>query len=320
MKPKVFIASSTKGIPVAEAIQRELHHESEPIVWTQGIFRTTNVPIEDLMSSLEQFDFAIFVFLPEDTTTMRDKTEITVRDNVIFELGLFLGKLGRERNFFIAPKSEKSINLHLPSDLSGISPATYAPDTDNLQASVGAALYEIKQSIRKLGSSNKHEIVIYDCKKNFKPYHIKNKNGYIWKNGKKDSPISDGVLQMSDDGVLKLERKNIEGRYEIELRQTGPDVPSLPKKHEPVYRVIKVSCDVKADNGSHQLRFVMKDIRKDEWAAKEIYQVDNTDWRTLTMYFRINPSIDILFRIDHEKPSEAPSTIYIRNIVIIEEN
>src|SRR5262245_54629637 len=140
MKPKVFLGSSTEGLRVAEAAQRELAYDAEAILWSQGVFRTTNVAIEDLMRSLDEYDFAVFIFLPEDLLNIRGRDTSTIRDNVLFELGMFLGKLGRERNFFISPKRDAKMELHLPSDLSGITPATYDPTSSSLQAAVGAAL------------------------------------------------------------------------------------------------------------------------------------------------------------------------------------
>jgi len=320
MKPKIFIGSSTKALNVAEAIQKELCHDADPVLWSQGIFRTTNVPIEDLMEALNKFDFAIFVFLPEDITTIRDHGLNSVRDNVIFELGLFLGKLGRQRNFFVTPRLDNGIKMHLPSDLTGISPATYDSNSDNLQAAMGPALYEIKGVIRRLGSAKKHQISLYDGKNDFKPYYFKHKNAYIWKNRKKVSPIGDGLLHFLPDGVMRLERKNSEGRYEIELRRDGPEIASLPKKHEQTYRVIRMSCDVKVDRGDHLLRFVLKDIKEDEWVANQKLNVSNTEWTTLDFYFRVSPTVDILFRVDHEAPSVIPSNVYLRNLVIVEEN
>src|SRR3954452_19936075 len=103
-KPKVFIGSSVAAVKVAEAVQVALVHDSEPVVWNQSIFRATNTPIEDLMEAIGEFDFAVFVFLPEDKVNIRGEDKAAVRDNVIFELGLFLGALGRRRVFFVAPK------------------------------------------------------------------------------------------------------------------------------------------------------------------------------------------------------------------------
>src|SRR5271166_307703 len=117
-KPRVFIGSSVKGKDVAEAIQHRLRYDAQCTVWDQGIFHPGKTPIEALSAALHTHDFAIFVFLPEDVLTIKGQTYQAVRDNVLFELGLFLGKLGRERNFFVVPEGEE--NLHLATDLAGI--------------------------------------------------------------------------------------------------------------------------------------------------------------------------------------------------------
>ena len=53
---------------------------------------------------------------------MRGRVLTSARDNVIYELGLFSGKLGPERCFFVVPESEK---VHLPTDLAGITAGEY---------------------------------------------------------------------------------------------------------------------------------------------------------------------------------------------------
>src|ERR1700677_3686401 len=85
LHPKVFVGSSKEALRVAEAVQRELANDAEPVLWSQGVFRNTNVPIEDLMNAVKEFDFAIFVFLPEDSTAIREEQQLAVRDNVLFE-------------------------------------------------------------------------------------------------------------------------------------------------------------------------------------------------------------------------------------------
>jgi CAP12/Pycsar effector protein, TIR domain len=73
----------------------------------------------------------------------------TARDNVVFELGLFIGRLGRDCSFILMPKG--SADFHLPTDLLGISTATFQPPSrsDRLQAALGPACHDIRVAIRK---------------------------------------------------------------------------------------------------------------------------------------------------------------------------
>src|SRR5215471_4409133 len=90
VKPSIFIGSSTRGLAIAFAIQRELSGLASATVWSQGAYPPTRAPIESLFAALEEFDFAVFVFLAEDPGIMGDRDVLFVRDNVIFEAGLFL--------------------------------------------------------------------------------------------------------------------------------------------------------------------------------------------------------------------------------------
>lgn len=76
---------------------------------------------------------------------------MSVRDNVVFELGLFIGRLGRERCFIVIPKGSED-EIHLPSDLLGITPALYEPNRQdkNLVAALGPAATKITRMIRSL--------------------------------------------------------------------------------------------------------------------------------------------------------------------------
>jgi Predicted nucleotide-binding protein containing TIR-like domain len=79
----------------------------------------------------------------------REKSVNSPRDNVIFELGFFMGSLGRERTFMVYCRDEK---INLPSDLAGVTPATFAKRVDdNLQAALGPVCTLIKQAIKKSG-------------------------------------------------------------------------------------------------------------------------------------------------------------------------
>ncbi len=64
---------------------------------------------------LNLFDYGILIASADDTTFFRKKKVLTPRDNVIFELGLFSGRLGRFRSFLLVEQGIK-----IPSDLLGI--------------------------------------------------------------------------------------------------------------------------------------------------------------------------------------------------------
>jgi tetratricopeptide (TPR) repeat protein len=150
MKPRVFIGSSVEGLNVAYAVQQNLTHDAEATVWDQGVFELSLTSIESLNEVLGKVDFGIFVFSPDDITHMRGQNGPSVRDNVLFEFGLFIGKLSRQRVFFIIPEGE---DIKIPTDLLGITPGKYDPNRQDksYQAATGAACNQIRTQIRKLG-------------------------------------------------------------------------------------------------------------------------------------------------------------------------
>lgn len=151
MKPKLFIGSSTETLDVAYAIQENLQRDTEATVWTQGIFELSNYTLEALVEALLKFDFAAFVFSPDDVVLMRDEEHRVTRDNVVFELGLFVGKLGKERCFIIIPTKQR--DYHMPTDLLGITPAEYEHEREdqNIVAALGPACNKMRRMIKKLG-------------------------------------------------------------------------------------------------------------------------------------------------------------------------
>lgn len=149
-KPRVFIGSSVEGLNVAYPVQQNLLHEAEVTVWDQGVFELSRTTMESLTKALSENDFAVFVFSPDDLIQIRNLKAPSVRDNVLFEFGLFIGKLGRERVFFIIPSDGE---LHLPTDLLGVTPGRYeAIRADgSMQAATGGVCHQIKLQIKKLG-------------------------------------------------------------------------------------------------------------------------------------------------------------------------
>jgi hypothetical protein len=151
MKPRAFIASSVEGRSLAYAAQSNLEHDAECTVWDQGVFTPSACPIEAIVAELSQSDFGIFVFSPDDLVTIRDEEKKAVRDNVVFELGLFMGRLTRERTFILRPRGIG--DLRIPTDLAGIEPVDFETGRrdKNDRAALGPACDEIRKVIKKLG-------------------------------------------------------------------------------------------------------------------------------------------------------------------------
>ena len=144
--PKIFIGSSTKGKPIAEALQEGLSEVYEVELWGQGAFRLMQSNINSLIEAGQHFDYAILVLTPDDEMIVNAVTNPSPRDNVIFEIGFFLGALGQERTFIVY---DNNANLKIPTDLAGVSFATYRP-SPNLTSALGPACTKIKNAIKDI--------------------------------------------------------------------------------------------------------------------------------------------------------------------------
>lgn len=149
-KPRVFIGSSVEGLNIAYAVQQNLLHDAEVTVWDQGVFELSRTTLESLNRVLTDSDFGVFVFSPDDLIQIRNSSSPAVRDNVLFEFGLFIGRLSRERVYFLLPMGGE---LHLPTDLLGITPGRYETERadGSMQAATGGVCHQIRTQIRSLG-------------------------------------------------------------------------------------------------------------------------------------------------------------------------
>lgn len=146
-RPRVFIGSSKEGLRIAEFIQLGLYDEVEAVIWRQGVFGLSDITFESLEQAAREFDFAVLVLTPDDVRWKRGRQKSIPRDNLLFELGLFMGSMGRERTFIVRPGDEP---LDLPSDLVGIIAATYvARSAADLAAAMGPVCTQIKSTIRQ---------------------------------------------------------------------------------------------------------------------------------------------------------------------------
>ena len=125
-----------------------LDHEAEALIY-QEFATIVELSIDSLLRALDRVDFAILVLTRDDLVSRRGGSAPSPRDNVIFELGLFMGRLGRLRTFIVMDDVDSSVRL--PSDLAGVTVARFRrADDGNLLAALGPASDSIRRAIRAL--------------------------------------------------------------------------------------------------------------------------------------------------------------------------
>lgn len=147
--PLVFVGSSTEMAHMATAVKMVLEKEKGLDVrhW-EFVIKPGRTVIEGLMSALDTYDFGIFLLTKDDILTIRDKTRSAPRDNVILELGLFTGRLGRDRTFILTPTDGE--DLRLPTDLLGVVAGQYNPvDPDAAQDARASAVQVAAEGARE---------------------------------------------------------------------------------------------------------------------------------------------------------------------------
>jgi len=120
-KPNIFIGSSTESLHIAEQVKALFEEEFfEVDIWDEGVFGKEDEEgdssglsnAEQLKNFTDIYDYAIFIFVPEDEIV--SKTRVTdqgdslsdrsTRHNVVFEFGLFLGKIGAKKTYILSDK------------------------------------------------------------------------------------------------------------------------------------------------------------------------------------------------------------------------
>lgn len=150
-KIRVFVISSREAIAVVETIENAFasNDDIQIVPWKNDVFKVANYPLEDLERELELADFAVAVAHADDVATIRKKKQIVPRDNVIFELAYFMGRLGRRRSILMEPS-----NVKLPSDYDGVTTIRYKFDNLDKANSMSVACNKLRDHIRQLGPFN----------------------------------------------------------------------------------------------------------------------------------------------------------------------
>ena len=93
--------------------------------WASETFPSSGFVLDDLLRAADGCHYAVMILAPDDQLLIDGKSPAVPvsRDNVIFEAGLFTGKLARDRVFYWVNNADHT--LRIPTDLHGLTQHRY---------------------------------------------------------------------------------------------------------------------------------------------------------------------------------------------------
>lgn len=199
---RVFVASSSEGIEIANATQGYLLAslpDTDVRVWNWE-FDLSATYIESLEKVSNEADFAVLVLTPDDVTTSRVAQTLAPRDNVIFELGLFMGRLGRDRCFILC---EDRPDLKLPTDLLGVKSAAFQRDAaGGTRQSLEAQCATISARVAALGIRLKFDQAELAAESAIRAFCTR-VEGSWWERISREDPVAMGFVRIENDPLFK---------------------------------------------------------------------------------------------------------------------
>ncbi len=153
-KPKIFIASSGRTLILAEKLRDELVTDfCDAKLWSDESRASPGATIiEMLQSAADRYDFAVILLARDDVIVREAGEAMKARDNCVFEAGIFIAALGRERCFLVNSVDQRD----LPSDLGGIISVPFKEpanlrDRQECADAISSASAILKDKVQRLG-------------------------------------------------------------------------------------------------------------------------------------------------------------------------
>jgi hypothetical protein len=150
MKRKLFIGSSSgQGLEIAKTVEARVTEVCgkwiDCVVWNRGaVFDINRSFLDSLLRASQKYHYGIFVATKDDPTVKKGASVVEPRDNVIFEMGLFLGSMGVSRSFLLVEEG-----VGLPSDFEGIAVPHFSIKDEQ------SALSAVDQILERIGRTQK---------------------------------------------------------------------------------------------------------------------------------------------------------------------
>ena len=138
---ELLIVSSTEALGVVDVVERVFSEQGYRVSrWNKDFFRVNDNYRQTLTDAAGFYDYAVAIFAADDPATIRDKPVMVTRANVVFEFGLFLGRLGPDRAYCLTEDHVTGF-----SDWDGITEVRYRRTSDS---DIEAACERVLRKIR----------------------------------------------------------------------------------------------------------------------------------------------------------------------------
>ncbi len=147
MKRKLFIGSSSEGLSVAERLKVKIESDCGDWIssetWKDGtVFSLNKNTLDCLVRASRIFEYGILVATKDDLIISREQVRALPRDNVMLEMGMFLGSLGLTRAFLLVEEESK-----LPTDYNGVTVTYFQRGTlGSLERAVDTIIEALKRT------------------------------------------------------------------------------------------------------------------------------------------------------------------------------
>jgi hypothetical protein len=305
-RPRRFIGSSSEGRDVADRLTDKLYEHVEVRPWHAGVFGVGDYTLDRLLEESREVDFAALCLTPDDLVDKRGARGHAPRDNVIFEAGLFMGRLGRERTFLV---HRRDAELQLPSDLHGLTAATY-PEGD-LQVTIGIAATRLKDKIAEFAPRELWRLGADADLEDLQPEFLADAAGEV------------GLQQADGTPVLVLERRNVDGWVNLWItsyRDRGNRRPTIrPALPELGRLVLSVELDARTTTPCTLLAQLKADgAAGGQYAGERRWRLEGDGWTRLTGSFDIRTTAALRARLQQRSVDSAPSRLELRGLRLVE--
>jgi len=123
--PRIFIGSSGEAENIDRQVRRIIENFGAQAIGWRDVFKNGDYALDVLMNLASSIDGALLIATPDDQTVYKSMDRMSPRDNVIFELGIFISQLGKQRTGIIHVVDPDKPTASLPTDLHGLTVIKY---------------------------------------------------------------------------------------------------------------------------------------------------------------------------------------------------